>query len=52
MKLTAMADAITQQLAQPDLQDLSLEDRFAMLMDRQWSFQEDRRSTMILASLP
>jgi DNA replication protein DnaC len=48
MKLTAMAEAFTQQLAQPDLQDLSFEDRFAMLVDRQWSFKEDRRINRLL----
>lgn len=48
MKLTAMAEAFSQQLAQPDLQDLSFEDRFAMLVDRQWSFKEDRRINRLL----
>jgi len=48
MNLTAMAEAFNQQLEQPDLSELSFEDRFAMLVDRQWSFKEDRRMTRLL----
>lgn len=48
MKLIAMADAFAEQLGQPDLGDLSFEDRFAMLVDRQWSFKEDRRMSRLL----
>ena len=48
MKLTAMAEAFNQQLEQPDLSELSFEDRFAMLVDRQWTFKEDRRMTRLL----
>lgn len=48
MKLTAMADAFTEQLGQPNLGELSFEDRFAMMVDRQWNFKEDRRMTRLL----
>jgi hypothetical protein len=48
MKLTAMAEAFTQQMGKPDLGELSFEDRFAMLVDRQWTFKEDRRMTRLL----
>jgi DNA replication protein DnaC len=48
MKLTAMAEALSDQIAQPDLTDLSFEDRLAMLVDRQWTFKEDRRMTRLL----
>ncbi|MBW2540190.1 MAG: IstB-like ATP-binding domain-containing protein, partial [Deltaproteobacteria bacterium] len=48
MKLTAMAEAFAQQLALPDLGELSFEDRFAMLVDRQWTFKEDRRMNRLL----
>ena len=48
MKLPAMAEAFSQQLEQPDLAELSFEDRFAMLVDRQWTFKEDRRMTRLL----
>ena len=49
MKLHAMAEAFSQQLGQPDLAELSFEDRFAMLVDRQWTFKEDRRMTRLLS---
>ena len=42
MRLNGMADAFRQQLEQPDLGGLSFEDRFGMLVDRQWSWKEDR----------
>ena len=48
MKLTAMAEAFSEQMGHPDLGDLSFEDRLAMLVDRQWSFKEDRRMTRLL----
>ena len=48
LKLTAMAEAFSQQLAQPDLGELSFEDRLAMLVDRQWTFKEDRRMNRLL----
>jgi len=48
LKLIAMAEAFSQQLGQPDLGDLSFEDRFAMLVDRQWTFKEDRRMSRLL----
>ena len=48
MKLTAMADAFAEQTGKPDLGELSFEDRFAMLVDRQWTFKEDRRMTRLL----
>jgi len=48
MKLAAMAEAFTQQLALPDLGELSFEDRLAMLVDRQWAFKEDRRMNRLL----
>ena len=42
MRLNGMADAFRQQLEQPDLAGLSFEERFGMLVDRQWSWKEDR----------
>jgi DNA replication protein DnaC len=48
MKLNAMAEAFAQQLAQPDLNDLSFEERFALLVDRQWLFKENRRMDRLL----
>jgi hypothetical protein len=42
MRLNGMADAFRQQLEQPDLGRLSFEERFGWLVDRQWSWKEDR----------
>ena len=40
-----MADAIRQQLEQPSVQELSFEERIAMIVDREWLFRENRRLT-------
>jgi DNA replication protein DnaC len=50
MKLTGMADAFTEQLQQPDLNELSFEERFGLLVDRQWIFKEDRRMKRLLSN--
>lgn len=42
MRLNGMADAFRQQLEQPDLATLNFEERFGMLVDRQWSWKEER----------
>ena len=42
MRLNGMADAFRQQLEQTDLGGLSFEERFGLLVDRQWSWKEDR----------
>lgn len=42
MRLNGMADAFRQQMEQPDLGGLSFEERFGLLVDRQWSWKEDR----------
>ena len=42
MRLNGMADAFRQQLDQTGLGELSFEERFGMLVDRQWSWKEDR----------
>ena len=43
MKLLGMADGFKEQLEQPSFQDLSFEDRFGMLVDRQWTWKENKR---------
>ncbi len=43
LKLTGMAEALKDQLPQPDIQRLSFEERFGLIVDRQWSWKEDRR---------
>jgi len=48
MKLNGMADAFTEQLAQPDLNDLCFEERFTLLVERQWTWKENRRMTRLL----
>ena len=48
MKLNGMADAFKEQLLQPDLYDLPFEERFTLLVDRQWTWKEDRRMKRLL----
>lgn len=48
MRLPAMAEAFAQQLQQPDLGDLSFEERFALIVDKQWCWKEDRRMSRLL----
>lgn len=45
MRLHTMADAIRQQLEQPSVQELSFEERIAMIVDGEWLFRENRRLT-------
>jgi DNA replication protein DnaC len=42
MKLQGMADAYQEQIRQPRTGDLSFDERFAMLVERQWTWREDR----------
>lgn len=48
MKLNGMVDALKDQLQQPSCHDLSFEDRFALIVDRQWIWKEDRRMKRLL----
>lgn len=50
MKLHTMALAFQEQLQQPSLGDLSFEDRFAMIVDREWSARENRKLTQRLSA--
>ncbi len=50
MKLHTMATAFKEQLEQPSLSSLSFEDRFAMIVDREWASREDRKLTKRLRS--
>src|SRR5271169_5465164 len=45
MKLHAMATAFQEQLEKPSLGSLSFEDRFAMIVDQEWTSREDRKLT-------
>ena len=49
MKLNGMAEAFKEHLLQPDLSELSFEDRFTLLVDRQWTWKEDRRMRRLLS---
>jgi DNA replication protein DnaC len=50
MKLHGMAEAFKEQLQQPDITDLAFEERFGLLVDRQWTWREDRRMRRLLAN--
>lgn len=42
MKLAGMAEAYEEQRRQPRMADLSFDERFGLLVDRQWTWREDR----------
>lgn len=42
MKLNGMAEAYEEQRQQPRMAEVSFEERFALLVDRQWTWKEDR----------
>jgi DNA replication protein DnaC len=48
LKLSGMAQAFSEQLEQPPLQDLSFNERFALLVDRELIFRNNRKLTNLL----
>jgi hypothetical protein len=48
LRLSGMAAAFTQQLEQPELQALSFEERFSLLLDRELTLRENRRLNRLL----
>jgi len=48
MKLFGMTEALKAQMAQPDMNDLSFEQRFGMLVDAQCLFREGRKMKRLL----
>ena len=48
MKLNGMADAFKEQLQQPNMTELSFEERFSFLVDHLWTWKEDRRMKRLL----
>ena len=48
MKLNGMADAFKEQMMQPDMNELSFEERFAFLVDQHWTWKDDRRMKTLL----
>ena len=43
LRFTGMAKALTEQMALPDIDDLSFEERLGLLIDREATEREDRR---------
>jgi DNA replication protein DnaC len=43
LKLKGMAEAFAEQLNQPGMDSLSFAERFGLLVDRQWTWQENKR---------
>ncbi len=48
MKLTGMVEGFKEQLEQPSFRDLSFEERFGILVDRQWTWKENKRLKRLL----
>jgi len=48
MKLNGMADAFKEQIQHPNMDDLSFEERFSLLVDHLWTWKEDRRMKRLL----
>lgn len=48
MNLFGMAEGLKDQMAGPDMNDLSFEDRFGMLVDAQWLWKENKRMKRLL----
>lgn len=48
MKLIGMAEGFKEQLDQPSFRDLSFEERLGMLVERQWSWKENKRLKRLL----
>ncbi len=43
MRLTGMAEAFSEQLAQPDMDRLPFEERFGLIVERHWAWKENSR---------
>jgi len=48
LKLFGMAEGFKEQLAQPSSKDLSFDERFGLLVDRQWIWKENKRLKRLL----
>ena len=48
MKFNGMAEAFKEQLSQPDINQLPFDERFALLVDRQWCWKENKRLDRLL----
>jgi DNA replication protein DnaC len=50
MNLNGMAAAFKEHLEQPNTNDLTFDERFALLVDRQWTWKEDRRMKRLISN--
>ena len=50
MKMSAMAEALEQQLGSPDHAELNFEERLGLLIDTEWTAREQRKLTRRLRS--
>lgn len=48
MKLNAMAEGFKEQMSQADIHELCFEERFSLLVDRQWNYRENRKIKRLL----
>jgi len=48
LRLTGMAEALAEQAAQPDVQQLSFEERLGLLVDHEWLTRRNRRLARLL----
>lgn len=48
MRLGAMAEAVQLQMKDPDYRELAFEERFGLLVDRQWTARRDRKLARLL----
>lgn len=48
MNLNGMAEGLKEQMSQPNISELSFEERFALLVDRQWTYKADRKMRRLL----
>lgn len=48
MRLSAMADALAQQLQNPSITELSFEERLGLLVDQEWSSRQDKKVSRLI----
>ncbi len=51
LRMTGMADVFAQQLEQPPTQQLSIEERFSLLVDREHTDRDNRRPGCLVATI-
>lgn len=48
MRLLGMAEGLSNQLEQPDVHNLSFEERFSLLVDQEWTYRRSRKQARLL----